>query len=36
MDHKERVINTSNRVESTQDRDNCRALEKAALNLRVP
>ena len=36
MDLKEIVINTRNLVNSTQDRDYCRALVNAALNLRVP
>ena len=36
MDLKEIGINTRNWVDSAQDRDYCRALVNAALNLRVP
>ena len=36
MDLKEIDINTRNWVDSAQDRDYCRALVSAALNLRVP
>ena len=36
MDLEERGINARNWVDSAQDRDYCRALVNAALNLRVP
>ena len=36
MDLKEIGINKSNWVDSAQDRDYCRALVNAAVNLRVP
>ena len=36
MDFKETGINTRNWVDLVQDRDHCRALVNAALNLRVP
>ena len=36
MDLKEIGINAGNWVDSVQDRDYCRALVNAALNLRVP
>ena len=36
MGLEEIVINASNWVDSAQDRDYWRALENAALNLRVP
>ena len=36
MDFKEIGINTSNLVDSAQDKDYWRALVKAALNFRIP
>ena len=36
MDLKEIGIDTRNWVDSAQDRDYCRALVNAALNLRIP
>ena len=36
MDLKEIDINTGNWVDSAEDRDYCRALVNAVLNLRVP
>ena len=36
MDLKEIDINAGNWVDSAQDRDYCRSLVNAALNLRVP
>jgi hypothetical protein len=35
MDHKELGIDMTNWVDSTQDRDNWKALENAASNLRI-
>ena len=36
MDLKEISVNTRNWVDSTQDRDYCKATVNAALNFRIP